>query len=68
MLTENLLTEEQVSEILSLSIRTLQGWRCRKRGPAYFKIGRTIFYDKSDISAYINAQKHETTVKKNRAA
>jgi hypothetical protein len=46
------LTEQQVSEILSVSIRTLQGWRYYKRGPAYLKIGRLVRYRPEEVARF----------------
>ena len=47
---ENLLTEEEVAKMLSLSPRTLQGYRYRGGGPAFVRIGaRAIRYRTSDL-------------------
>ncbi|WP_141933586.1 helix-turn-helix domain-containing protein [Bradyrhizobium sp. UNPA324] len=35
---------------------TLAHWRCDGRGPEYLKIGRSIFYRRSAISAWLATQ------------
>ncbi len=37
---------------------TMQWWRTSGRGPKYLKIGRRVFYRKSDLEAFINAGEH----------
>lgn len=40
----SVLTEDQAAEYLQLPVRTLQMWRYRKEGPAYFKLGHAVRY------------------------
>jgi len=35
---DNLLTEDQLSKVLTIAPATLRGWRSRGCGPAYFKL------------------------------
>lgn len=51
-LKQNLLSEQAVAEQLALSLSTLRNWRCKGRGPAYFKMGRAVRYNEKDILAY----------------
>jgi predicted DNA-binding transcriptional regulator AlpA len=53
--SDTLLTETQVSEILNLSIRTLQMWRVRRAGPKYVQVGRAVRYRRRDLIAWIDA-------------
>lgn len=46
------LSEQQVAAILSVSVRTLQGWRYYKKGPAYLKIGRLVRYRPEDVARF----------------
>jgi len=50
-----LLTEEEVAQLLAVSVRTLQGWRVRGGGPQFVKLGngRSVRYRGSDITDYI---------------
>ncbi len=49
-----LLTKEQVSEILGISVGTLAVWRATKRyNLPYVKSGRLIRYREEDVQAFI---------------
>lgn len=37
---------------------TLQWWRTTGRGPKYLKIGRRVFYRRTDLDAFIAAGEH----------
>ena len=43
----------EAGEYLHTPPATLQWWRHVKRGPIYVKIGRRIFYRKSDLDDFI---------------
>jgi excisionase family DNA binding protein len=52
-----LLTTEEVAKKLSVSRRTLVGWRQSGEGPAYIRLnGRLIRYSVADIEAWISDQ------------
>lgn len=53
----NLYTTEETAKILHMRVNTLERWRCERRGPKATKIGRKVFYKKSDLDAYINTLK-----------
>ncbi len=54
-----LLTESQVSDILKLSIKTLQQKRSAGKPPAFIKLGggAAVRYRKEDILAYIEGSR-----------
>lgn len=52
-----LVDEVAAAEILGISRKTLQGWRWRRVGVAWLKIGRLIRYDLRDLEAYIDKQR-----------
>lgn len=58
-MSENMLTPRQVSELLGVSLNTLQKWRSRATGPKFFKFGGSnssaIRYDKADVEAFRDA-------------
>ena len=43
------------------SVGTLANWRGQNRGPAYIRIGSNIRYLRSDLEAWITAQRITTT-------
>ena len=52
-----MLTEKQVSAITTISVKTLQRWRCIGDGPPYSKLGTgpkaRVVYDSRDIQTYV---------------
>ena len=48
----NLITEEQLAGAIGVTTQTLTEWRCKKQGPTYVKLGRTVFYDINDIKTW----------------
>jgi predicted DNA-binding transcriptional regulator AlpA len=46
------LNENQASEFLGVSPRTLQAWRVRGGGPRYTKIGRSVRYQRRELVAF----------------
>jgi hypothetical protein len=55
-LEPELLTEVQASDVLHLSVRTLQAWRGQGRGPYYVRAGRAVRYRRSDLLEWIRQQ------------
>lgn len=60
--TEQLLTETEAAELLSLSVRTLQAWRYSGSGPRYCRLGRPIRYRRADLLAWIEARTPASSV------
>jgi len=57
-------TEEQVSEILQVSISQLRKWRMKQHqnsgeGPPFRKIGRLVRYPEQGLLAYINGERSD---------
>ncbi len=48
-----LLIPEEVAKLLDVTDQTLALWRMEKRGPDYVKLGRNVFYRKSDVIQWI---------------
>jgi hypothetical protein len=46
-------TEGQVAKFLNKSIRSIQALRYNKTGPAFFKIGKSIRYNASDVRKWL---------------
>ena len=40
--------------------KTLEVWRCHGRGPAFYKIGRKIYYKKEDLDRFLEGERVET--------
>jgi len=57
----NLLTFDEVVGVTGLSRSTLAKKRCAGSGPAFFKIGRQIKYDRSDLEVWIASRRRLST-------
>jgi predicted DNA-binding transcriptional regulator AlpA len=57
------LSERQVEEEYGINSRTLQGWRTRKKGPPYLKVGGTLVrYNRIELEAWIESSPHYLSV------
>ena len=55
----NLLTPKDVSEILGVSVETLNVWRATNRYPLpYVKAGRLVRYRMTDVNQFIESRLH----------
>lgn len=54
-----LLTPEEAAQELRLPVRQLQQWRYRGLGPAYIKVGRAVRYPRTDLDAWLTANRVE---------
>ena len=53
---EQLLTTEQVAELLQVPVDTVRWWRKRGRGPVHLRIGKYARYRRADVEAWIDQQ------------
>lgn len=51
-----LLTPKEIATALQLSPHTLAIWRSTKKGPAYIKLGRAVFYRWDDVQQWVNGR------------
>jgi hypothetical protein len=58
---DELLTERETSPLIRTPVKTLQAWRPLKKGPRFVRIGRRIFYTRSEISRFIEDNLVDTT-------
>jgi len=49
----NLMTEQEVSKRLNVSVASLRRWRLTKRGPAFLKVGSLVRYQPEDLEAWL---------------
>lgn len=55
------LNESEVAIWLSISKRTLQGWRLNGEGPEFEKFGRSVRYASDTVEAWIAERKRAST-------
>jgi predicted DNA-binding transcriptional regulator AlpA len=53
-----LLNERQVSELLTISVKTLQNWRSARRELPFIKLGGRVRYVKAEVLGYIAEHRH----------
>ncbi len=56
----DLLTEKEVQPLLRLQLKTLQQWRALKKGPRFTRLGRRVFYRRSDVERFIRENTVDT--------
>jgi excisionase family DNA binding protein len=47
----------QVAELTGLAVVTLESWRRTGEGPAHVRVGRRVLYRRSDVEAWLNANR-----------
>lgn len=55
-----MLSETEAAQLFGISRCTLRCWRSQRKGPRYYKAGRTVKYRAEDIDAYLVGQPVET--------
>jgi hypothetical protein len=50
---QDYLHETQAADELHQTVRTLRRWREERKGPAFVRVGRKIFYPRSAIAAWL---------------
>jgi hypothetical protein len=51
----NLMTEEDVSKRLNVSVASLRRWRLERRGPLFIKVGSLVRYRPEDVEFWLAA-------------
>jgi excisionase family DNA binding protein len=49
----NLMTEEEVSKRLNVSLASLRRWRLLRKGPAFVKLGSLVRYKPEDLDSWL---------------
>lgn len=53
---EGMLTREQVSKALGLSVDTLGRWATQRKGPPVTKIGSKVYYRRESLDSWMRSQ------------
>lgn len=53
---DDLLTVQEVAELLRVPAATLRYWRYCHTGPVGFKIGRYVRYERSEVQSWLHQQ------------
>lgn len=57
---EKLMTVAEVADLFHVSKRTVYNWNNRGTGPRRIKVGSQVFYQASDVSAFIASARAES--------
>ena len=56
----NVVSNSELATMLGVAIATLTDWRSTRKGPAYVKVGRKIWYLRDRVEQWLAAQVRET--------
>lgn len=56
-----ILTEGEFAQAIEVEPNTLQVWRSKGQGPDYLKLGKSVFYAKGDVLAWIAESKRSVS-------
>jgi len=59
---DELMTANEVADVLGLAAGTLANWRSLGLGPAYVKLGGRVRYRVSNINDWVFSQENESAV------
>ena len=48
---------QEAAAVLTITVSTLNAWRCRGGGPPWLKIGQCVRYDLEELKIWIDAQR-----------
>jgi excisionase family DNA binding protein len=51
------LTTAEVADLVRTSPETVRYWRFIGKGPASFKLGRKVLYDRAEVQAWIDGER-----------
>ena len=54
--TRELLTAEEVAELLRVEVHTLHNWRYRRVGPPAYKVAGKLRYDRAAVDEWLEGQ------------
>lgn len=52
-----MLNTNEAAQFLGLAVETLEGWRTRRKGPDFFKVGGLVKYKECDLVAWLERQR-----------
>lgn len=54
------LNTEEVAAYYGIKKNTLEIWRCKHKGPRYYKLGTRVLYDMDDLEEFFAARAVDT--------
>ncbi len=56
-----LVTERVVAEMLGMPTGCLRNWRLKGKGPKFYKLGKSVRYDRAEVMAWLEGCRRATT-------
>lgn len=56
MLSDALMTPEEVADLLRIPVSTLYAWRYRSEGPRAHKVGRHLRWDPAEVARWLDTR------------
>jgi predicted DNA-binding transcriptional regulator AlpA len=53
-----MLSPSEAAKLIRQQVTTLSAWRNLDKGPRYLKVGRSVFYLRSDLQAWLATRFH----------
>lgn len=53
---EPLIDEHEAAALIGVTASTMNGWRVRRVGPRFCRIGRLVRYQPSDVRAFVESR------------
>lgn len=60
MTVKQKLNTQEAAAYLGVQPNTLEVWRCKNKGPRYYKLGTRVIYDRDDLDAFLDSKSIET--------
>jgi excisionase family DNA binding protein len=59
--TKVVLDPSATAAYLNVAVQTLARWRCEGGGPAFFKLGSRVRYERDDLDRWLDARRRKST-------
>lgn len=46
----------EAANYIGVKANTLEGWRCKKKGPKFHKVGKNVVYFQDDLDQYLTSR------------
>jgi excisionase family DNA binding protein len=57
-MSHNLMSPDDLAQLLNVPVRTLGQWRYLRQGPPYLKVGRHVRYHPDEVEGWLRTKSH----------
>ena len=58
---DNLMDRQEFADAMGVTPRSTDRWAWQRKGPPRFKIGTRVYYDRTDVEAYLRKIKRDVS-------